>query len=155
MGWWGHRRCARSLHNCMLHKLLCTSRHEQRQHRRDPRAELAAVCTATILRCFAHPDSRTQSYGKHKALSPHAEWLDSTIEPEKPKTAKAVAKKIAVDQLIYAPVFTCVLYSFLQLAHGDAGSIPEVLQVRRTRNHDQSLQRARCTCACSHVKAIM
>lgn len=58
-----------------------------------------------------------------------ADWLDANIEPSQPKTAKAVAKKIAIDQLVYAPIFTCVLYSFLQFAHGDAGSIPEVLQV--------------------------
>jgi hypothetical protein len=44
----------------------------------------------------------------------------------------AVGKKILIDQLIYAPVFTCVLYSYLQFAHGDLASIPEVLQVCAT-----------------------
>lgn len=55
-------------------------------------------------------------------------WLDSNIEPDHPKSAKAVGKKILIDQLIYAPLFTCILYSYLQIANGDAASIPQVLQ---------------------------
>jgi hypothetical protein len=41
----------------------------------------------------------------------------------------AVASKIVIDQLIYAPIFTCVLYIFLQTAHMDIEGIPGVLQV--------------------------
>jgi len=55
-------------------------------------------------------------------------WLDSNIEPDRPKTAQAVGKKILIDQLLYAPLFTCILYSYLQIANGDAASIPTVLQ---------------------------
>ena len=40
-----------------------------------------------------------------------------------------MGKKIIIDQLIYAPIFTCVLYTYLQIANGDVAGIPEVLQV--------------------------
>jgi protein Mpv17 len=39
----------------------------------------------------------------------------------------AVGKKIAIDQLIYAPIFTCVLYAYLSAIHGDFTEIPAVL----------------------------
>jgi hypothetical protein len=42
----------------------------------------------------------------------------------------AVVKKILIDQLIYAPIFTCVLYIFLQTAQLDIDGIPHVLEVR-------------------------
>lgn len=45
-------------------------------------------------------------------------------------SAGAVGKKIAIDQLLYAPVLTCVLYSFLCVAHLDLAGIPAELQVR-------------------------
>ena len=41
----------------------------------------------------------------------------------------AVGKKIAIDQFVYAPIFTAVLYTYLQAAHGDFASIPQALQV--------------------------
>ena len=40
-----------------------------------------------------------------------------------------MGKKIAIDQLIYAPIFTCILYIFLQTAHLDMEGIPAVLEV--------------------------
>lgn len=55
-------------------------------------------------------------------------WLDANIEPGNAKSGSAVGKKILIDQLLYAPVFTCVLYTFLQLAHMDPAGIPAVLQ---------------------------
>lgn len=57
-------------------------------------------------------------------------WLDANVEPGSPKTAKAVGQKILIDQLIYAPIFTCILYTYLQLANGDAAAIPDVLQAK-------------------------
>ena len=42
-----------------------------------------------------------------------------------------MAKKVATDQLLYAPVFTSCLFVYLHLlAGGDVASIPAVLQVR-------------------------
>lgn len=55
-------------------------------------------------------------------------WLDATIYPEQSKSVQAVAAKIAVDQLAYAPIFTCVLYAWLAAWHGNIDGIPEVLQ---------------------------
>lgn len=55
------------------------------------------------------------------------EWLDKNIEPGRAKTSKAVGKKIAIDQLIYAPIFTCVLYAYLSTVQGDFSGIPVVL----------------------------
>ena len=59
----------------------------------------------------------------------HAEWLDANVEPSRPKSGVAVAKKIALDQLLYAPVFTVGLYVYLALANGDYNSIPDIVQV--------------------------
>lgn len=39
-----------------------------------------------------------------------------------------MGKKILIDQLLYAPAFTCILYAYLQAANGDIAGIPEVLQ---------------------------
>lgn len=46
--------------------------------------------------------------------------------------AGAVGKKIAIDQLLYAPVLTCVLYAFLCAAHLDFDGIPIAIQVRNS-----------------------
>jgi hypothetical protein len=53
-----------------------------------------------------------------------------TMVPDNSRV-RAVGTKIAIDQLIYAPIFTCVLYTYLQLAHREsADSILPVLQAR-------------------------
>lgn len=58
-----------------------------------------------------------------------------------PKSASAVLKKIAIDQLVYAPVFTCILYMYLQIAHGEADTIVATLQVRSPHFYTASISR--------------
>lgn len=56
------------------------------------------------------------------------DWLDANLFPNSSKSIKAVAAKIAVDQLVYAPIFTCLLYIWLTAGSGNVDGIPAVLQ---------------------------
>ena len=61
-------------------------------------------------------------------LSPCTDAASIFVAVELIYAAPTVGKKILIDQLLYAPVFTVILYTYLQAAHGDLAGIPEVLQ---------------------------
>ena len=47
--------------------------------------------------------------------------LDRNVFPEDPRSNKAVVVKMLLDQLLWAPVFSCVFFTFihmLQVRHG-------------------------------------
>ena len=39
--------------------------------------------------------------------------LDKTVAPDNPKSNRAVVLKTALDQLVWAPFFTCVFFTFM------------------------------------------
>lgn len=45
-------------------------------------------------------------------------FLDKTVLPDTPTVPKAIIMKTALDQLIWAPFFSCVFFAFNQLAQG-------------------------------------
>lgn len=45
-------------------------------------------------------------------------FLDKNVFPQAPKTTKAIITKTALDQLIWAPFFSCVFFAFNQLLQG-------------------------------------
>ena len=53
-------------------------------------------------------------------MSPSFRWLDGWCDEkfEKPKGTKAVAFKTAADQIVWAPIMTCVFFAFLKLLEG-------------------------------------
>ncbi|KAI8104481.1 hypothetical protein M9434_003036 [Picochlorum sp. BPE23] len=55
-------------------------------------------------------------------------FLDTKIYPEAPKSNAAVLGKTAVDQLVWAPIMTCVFLAFLTTLEGHPESIMEVIQ---------------------------
>lgn len=59
-------------------------------------------------------------------------FLDTKVYPEDPKGARAVLTKTAIDQLIWAPVMTCVFLAFLTTleGHPDTSHIMGVIQAR-------------------------
>lgn len=44
--------------------------------------------------------------------------LDKNVFPEDPKAAKSIVAKTALDQLIWAPFFSCVFFSFVRTLEG-------------------------------------
>lgn len=44
--------------------------------------------------------------------------LDKNVRPEDPKSAEAIVTKMALDQLIWAPVFSCVFFTFIRTLEG-------------------------------------
>lgn len=58
------------------------------------------------------------------------QWLDGTVDKSirNPRSTKAVAIKTAADQLIWAPVMTCVFFAFLKLVEGHAELILPTIQ---------------------------
>lgn len=40
--------------------------------------------------------------------------LDKNVMPDDPKSAKAIVSKMALDQLIWAPMFSCVFFTFIR-----------------------------------------
>ncbi|CAD7695137.1 unnamed protein product [Ostreobium quekettii] len=44
--------------------------------------------------------------------------LDKNVMPEDPKTTKAIIIKTALDQLIWAPMFSCVFFTFVRTMEG-------------------------------------
>jgi protein Mpv17 len=69
-----------------------------------------------ILRCL-----RLGTYGL-TLDGPIGHWwytvLDKYVEPQDPKSTKAVLIKTAADQLIWAPVMTCVFFAVLKSLEG-------------------------------------
>lgn len=59
-------------------------------------------------------------------------FLDTRVYPEDPKGTPAVLTKTAIDQLIWAPVMTCVFLAFLTVleGHPDSSHIMGVIQAR-------------------------
>lgn len=59
-------------------------------------------------------------------------FLDTRVYPENPKGTRAVLTKTAIDQLIWAPVMTCVFLAFLTTleGHPDSAHIMGVIQAR-------------------------
>lgn len=41
--------------------------------------------------------------------------LDRNVFPEDPRSNKAVVAKMLLDQLLWAPVFSCVFFTFIHL----------------------------------------
>jgi len=44
--------------------------------------------------------------------------LDKNVMPEDPKCPKAIISKMALDQLIWAPMFSCVFFTFIRTLEG-------------------------------------
>lgn len=56
--------------------------------------------------------------------------LDKTVWPNDPQSNKAVLAKTAADQLIWAPVMTCVFFAVLKALEGHPELIMQTIQVR-------------------------
>ena len=59
-------------------------------------------------------------------------FLDTNVCPDDPKGTRAVLTKTAIDQLIWAPVMTCVFLAFLTIleGHADSAYILSVIQAK-------------------------
>ncbi len=55
--------------------------------------------------------------------------LDANVEPEDSRSTKAVLIKTAADQLIWAPVMTCVFFAVLRALEGHPELILPTIQV--------------------------
>lgn len=55
-------------------------------------------------------------------------FLDRTIMTKAPTSAVAVASKTAIDQVLWAPIFTSGFFSYMKTADGKASEIPEEIQ---------------------------
>ena len=60
-----------------------------------------------------------------------AQILDKTVFPKEPASLKAVLAKTAADQLIWAPVMTCVFFAVLKTLEGHPEMIMSTIEVRR------------------------
>lgn len=56
--------------------------------------------------------------------------LDKTVWPDDPQSNKAVLAKTAADQLIWAPIMTCVFFAVLKTLEGHPELIMQTIQVR-------------------------
>ena len=57
--------------------------------------------------------------------------LDKYVEPEDPRSTKAVLLKTAADQIVWAPVMTCVFFAVLKSLEGHPELIIPTIQVSR------------------------
>ncbi|CAG9462597.1 unnamed protein product [Pedinophyceae sp. YPF-701] len=55
-------------------------------------------------------------------------WLDKTVMPERPQEGPVVALKVALDQFLWSPAFTCVFYSWFCIFTGQADQIVPTIQ---------------------------
>lgn len=55
-------------------------------------------------------------------------FLDRTIMTKAPTSALAVASKTAIDQILWAPIFTSGFFAYMKTADGKASEIPEEVQ---------------------------
>ena len=55
--------------------------------------------------------------------------LDKYVYPKDPQCTAAVLLKTAADQIVWAPVMTCVYFAFLRLAEGHPELITSTIQV--------------------------
>ena len=55
--------------------------------------------------------------------------LDKYVYPKDPQCTAAVLLKTAADQVVWAPVMTCVYFAFLRLAEGHPEMIMDTIQV--------------------------
>jgi len=44
--------------------------------------------------------------------------LDNNVMPDNPKSVKAIITKMALDQVVWAPVFSCVFFTFIRTLEG-------------------------------------
>lgn len=58
--------------------------------------------------------------------------LDANVEPDDSRSTKAVLIKTAADQLIWAPVMTCVFFAVLRSLEGHPELILPTIQVQHT-----------------------
>lgn len=56
------------------------------------------------------------------------EFLDRTIMPQASKSTAAVVSKMAIDQLLWAPVFTALFFSYMETAQGRPERAPDVVR---------------------------
>ena len=56
--------------------------------------------------------------------------LDKYVYPKDPQCTAAVLLKTAADQIIWAPIMTCVYFAFLRAAEGHPELIASTIQVR-------------------------
>ncbi|KAK9832036.1 hypothetical protein WJX81_000378 [Elliptochloris bilobata] len=54
--------------------------------------------------------------------------LDRNVFPEDPRSNKAVVVKMLLDQLLWAPVFSCVFFTFIHLLQGHPENILPAIQ---------------------------
>ena len=59
--------------------------------------------------------------------------LDKTVWPNDPQSNKAVLAKTAADQLIWAPIMTCVFFAVLKTLEGHPELIMQTIQVKTHR----------------------
>ena len=64
--------------------------------------------------------------------------LDKTVYPNDSQSNKAVLAKTAADQLIWAPIMTCVFFAVLKTLEGHPELIMQTIQVRRRDCSDNS-----------------
>lgn len=63
--------------------------------------------------------------------------LDKYVEPDNPRSTKAVLLKTAADQLIWAPVMTCVFFAVLKSLEGHPELIFPTIQVSGCLSYQQ------------------
>ena len=62
-------------------------------------------------------------------MSCEVKVLDRNVEPENPNGLKAVLLKTAADQLLWAPIMTCVFFVVLKSLEGHPELIWPTIQV--------------------------
>jgi len=58
------------------------------------------------------------------------EWIDAAVYPERRKENGVVVLKMAIDQLLWSPSFTCVFFAYTCLLRGDPGGTLLMIQER-------------------------
>lgn len=65
--------------------------------------------------------------------------LDSKVFPDQPASLRAVVSKTAADQLLWAPIMTCVFFAVLKTLEGHPELIEATIQVSAcSRSNSQS-----------------
>ena len=80
--------------------------------------------------------------------------LDKTVWPDDPQSNKAVLAKTAADQLIWAPIMTCVFFAVLKTLEGHPELIMQTIQVGHTTRSSTALLSMHSSCKCCKASRL-